>query len=145
MGKVKGMMWGGLTGSLIAATFALLGSRDAVVKKIRSQTSDWADKARNIRENVFEDMRDLTESRRVRTRKTFARGAALGLLVGAGVAALLTPKSGKQLRNQISNRYQGVAEKTTDILHYFNQNGHRRPEKKLAKVISKKRRAAAHR
>lgn len=144
MSKVKGMMFGALAGTLIASAFALIGSRGTLIKKLRNQTQGLADKARYVKENVFDDMHDLTESRRSRTRKTFARGAILGLLIGAGSAVLLTPKTGKQLRKHLTDGYQGVTDKTHEVIHFINQNGYRKPLKKLSKVLAKKRHSFRH-
>lgn len=138
MSKLKGMMFGALAGTFIASAFALLGSRQTLIKKFRSQTQGLAERARNVKEN-FEDIYGLMESKRSRNRKTFARGTVLGLLIGAGTAALLTPKSGKQLRRDLTHKYHGVADKTQDVIHFINQNGYRKPFRKLSKVIAKRR------
>lgn len=144
MVRYKGIMFGALTGSLLASALTFLGSREKSLRAFKSQTQDWANKAKNIRENVY-DIRSLAESRTSRLRKTFASGAALGLLMGAGLVALLTPKSGRQLRKDLSQGYQGVADKTTEIIHYFNQNGHRKPIKKFVKALEKRKRTSLHR
>ncbi len=143
MAKYKGVVMGALAGTMIATVLAVLGNREVLINKIRNQTDDWADKARNVTENIFGE--DLTISRRNRVRKTFVSGAILGLLVGMGSAALLTPKTGKQLRKDLSQRYQGVADRTQDIVGLINQNGYRKPLKKLSKVLSRRKRPARSR
>jgi gas vesicle protein len=137
MSKSKGMMLGALAGTLIASAYTLFNTRESL-RNWSQQTQDWADKAKNVRDNVL-DVRYLTESRRNRGRKTFMQGAILGLLLGAGSAVLLSTKSGKQWRHQLSDRYQDVADKTQDIVKFINQNGYRKPLKKLTKSLIKRR------
>ena len=143
MSKLKGMMLGALAGTFLASTYALFGSRPDLVKKFRDQTQDLADKARIMKENIFDDMHSMTESKRARSRKTFLRGAILGLLLGAGSAALFSPKTGKQLRKDLTHKYKGMADKTQDIVDFINQNGYRKPIKKLSRILAKKRSSLA--
>ena len=86
MAKYKGVVMGALAGTMIATVLAVLGNREVLINKIRNQTDDWADKARNVTENIFGE--DLTISRRNRVRKTFVSGAILGLLVGETASVL---------------------------------------------------------
>lgn len=145
MSKLKSVILGALGGSLLASTFALLNSRQTLVKKIRAQTQDWPDKVRNVRENIFEDMYSLTESRSSRRRKIFIGGALLGILMGACSSALLTPKTGRQLRKDLTQKYHGMAHKTHDLVEFINKNGYRKPLKKIARVLATKRRLAKSR
>ncbi len=138
MDKFKGMILGALAGTAAATAFALLGSRQSLIGNIRDHAQDWAEKARNVKENVYDDMSGLIESRRTRRRKVFTTGALLGLLIGAGSAALLTPKTGRQLRKDLSHKYRGVANKTHTVVDFINQNGYRRPIKAFSKVLKSK-------
>lgn len=139
MGKLKGMMLGALAGSLAASALAFLNNRQTLMNKFRNQKQDWAGKAKNVRENLFGDIRNLTESRRSRNRNIFLRGTVLGLLIGASSAALLTPKTGKQLRKGLTEKYQGVADKTHDIAEFINKKRYSVPLRQLSKAISKKK------
>lgn len=139
MAKLKDLMLGALAGSMIASTFALLGSRETLLKKLKNQSQDWADKARNVKENVLEG---LTESRKSRLRKTFLFGTVLGFLMGSGSAAFLTPKTGRQLRKNVTQKYHDVADTTQDIMEFINQNGYRKPLKKLSRSLVKRRKTA---
>ena len=58
----------------------------------------------------------------------------MGLLLGAGSAALLTPKSGKQLRKNISDRYQDVADRTQELA--LAVHGYKKPAKKMMRVLA---------
>lgn len=135
----NGLLLGLLTGSVLAASYALFGNQK-IVKNLRNQTQDWAVKARHVKENLFDDIHSLTESRRHHNRKKFMGGALLGLLLGAGTAALLTPKSGAQLRKNLTQTYGDFANKTNDIIDFISHNSYRRPFKSLSKVLTKARR-----
>jgi gas vesicle protein len=47
--------------------------------------------------------------------KDFLMGAVVGGLLGAMAALLLAPKSGRELREDISNQYESISEKTQQI------------------------------
>jgi gas vesicle protein len=47
--------------------------------------------------------------------KDFIMGAVVGGLLGAMAALLLAPKSGRELRQDISNQYETISEKTQQI------------------------------
>lgn len=47
--------------------------------------------------------------------KDFLLGAIVGGVIGAVTALLLAPKTGKELRSDISEQYQNVSEKTQKI------------------------------
>jgi gas vesicle protein len=47
--------------------------------------------------------------------KDFLMGAVVGGLFGAMAALLLAPKSGRELRQDISNQYETISEKTQQI------------------------------
>jgi gas vesicle protein len=46
----------------------------------------------------------------------FTRGLLIGALVGAGVALLYAPKSGKELRAGLRNKRQGLAEEAHEFV-----------------------------
>lgn len=139
MARMKGMLFGALAGSLAASILAFLEPKE--VRRINSQTQDWAEKARNLRENLLDDFQNLTVSRKNRQRNTFLRGALLGLFVGACSAALLTPKSGKQMRKDLGHQYKGLADKTHDIIETIDLNGYYKPLKKLSRSLRSKSKA----
>ncbi len=135
---MNGVILGVLTGSLIASAYALFGNQ-RIVNKLRNQSYEWASRAKNAKENVFENVLGLTESRKSRNRKNFVGGAVLGLLIGVGTAALLTPKSGKQLRKNLTQTYEDMADKTNEVLNFISHNEYRRPLKKLSRFLIKRR------
>lgn len=53
--------------------------------------------------------------------KDFLLGAVVGGVVGAATALLLAPKSGKELRTDISDQYRTVSEKTQKIAGEIGQ------------------------
>lgn len=139
MGRTKGMLFGALAGSLIASAVSFLNSQPDLVKKLRRQSQDWTGKAKNIQENLWEDLQSLSESRRIQRRKTFLKGTFLGLLLGIGSAVLLTPKSGKQLRRELTQKYKGVSDKTHDIVEMINRNGYRKQLNQLTRAFRKRK------
>lgn len=134
MANYKGLM----LGALIASAVAALSGRPDIVKKFQNQTKELANKAKNIKNNVLDEILELTESKNSYSKKSFTQGAILGLLLGVGSTALLTPKTGKQLRKNLSDKYQEMAEQSQKIARKVNK--YRQPAKKMARVLA----GAAH-
>ena len=142
--NVKGMVLGALVGTLMGSISALLLPQQRhLTKKFKNQAQDLLSKAKIIKENVM-DMKTWTEPKTNIAKNNFLMGTVVGLLVGAGSALLLAPKSGKLLRKNLSDTYQDVADKTLEIVDSFQLNNHNhRPKRKLqekknkARVLSK--------
>ena len=60
-------------------------------------------------------MENHVKERGEKSGKTFLKGAMIGTVLGAATALLLAPKSGRELRKDISDQYHNVSEKTKDI------------------------------
>lgn len=57
----------------------------------------------------------MAENRNNMNGKDFLLGAIMGSVIGAATALLLAPKSGRELRGDLSTQYQNVSEKTQEI------------------------------
>lgn len=151
--KVKGAVVGAALGSMLGSLASLLTPEHA--------EKGLLSKAKSIGSNLFEDIFHATGENGV-TVPDFVKGALVGLLLGAGSAALLTPSTGKDVRKNISKGYRNISEKTQDVLHYINKKANglalrRKANKILAKVphltikkrttrtVTKKKRATAKR
>ena len=51
MARYKGLMLGAFAGTLLASAIAALSGREDLVKKVRGQAKDLADKAITIKDN----------------------------------------------------------------------------------------------
>jgi len=59
----------------------------------------------------------------------FVKGAVVGGLVGSAVGLLLAPKSGKELRCDISDTYCNISEKGHELKNAISEKGHAIKEK----------------
>lgn len=57
--------------------------------------------------------------------KSLLAGIILGGIVGATAALLLAPKSGKEIRRDLSRTYEDVSETAHDLAHSVSKKGHR--------------------
>lgn len=55
----------------------------------------------------------------------FMKGALLGALLGGTTCLLLAPKSGKELRDEITNGYNTINQKTQDLTEQIRHHGHK--------------------
>lgn len=55
----------------------------------------------------------------------FLKGSLMGALLGGAAGLLFAPKSGKELRDDISNGYAYLNEKTQDLTEQINARGHK--------------------
>ena len=89
-------------------------------------------KTEGVSENVLENVKTLTEPKSNFSQAHLISGALIGFLAGAGSAALLTPKTGEQLRKVLSTRSQ-------DLADLINKNGHMKKRIAKAKRAVKKK------
>jgi len=52
------------------------------------------------------------------------KGGLVGILLGTGLAFLIAPKSGKQLRTQVARTYNDIFDKTQEVVHLFKNGTH---------------------
>ena len=126
--KVKGAVVGAALGSMLGSLASLLAPEH--VEK------GWASKAKSLGSNLFDDIFKTSENGTV---PDFVKGALVGLLLGAGSAALLTPTTGKDIRKNLSKGYQSISDKTQDVLQFIQKKANgtaikRRANQILAKV-----------
>lgn len=139
--KSKGMLMGIVAGGLIGSLAALLIPKEKNQQSMRKRAQDILEKARHMGEDVVSDIKGWQQPKREETLGTFVSGALLGALIGAGSAALVTPKTGKQLRKELVDGYQGVSDKTHDVIDFIQENitqNAQGPKKKKSKLNLKK-------
>jgi gas vesicle protein len=135
----KGIALGAVLGSLIG-TFSVLLSpkRQKLLAMLQDQTGSWANKAKNIGRSArgtFDGVH-WGHSHEVAT-TNFIKGSFMGLVVGAGAAMLLTPKTGSQVRKKITERYADVADVAQELIHVFNFGHKNSPVKKATNYVKK--------
>lgn len=142
--NVKNVVSGAILGSILGSLSAM------IISNHKLNRSGWAKKARNIGERVFDEVKHWSEPEHNEGNSIFVKGAFLGLLIGAGSALLLTPKTGNELRKDLIEGYQDIADKTQEILDYVNHKEEvvkKRPIKKAIKkhfAVSKAKIKAKH-
>jgi gas vesicle protein len=113
---------------------SLLGSVGAAFIPEEHKDKNWQNHARKMGQKIYEDVSSWGDLGSDAT-KNFVAGALLGLLVGAGSTALLTPKTGKQLRKNVTNQYQNVADKTQDLIDLIGEYAGRPVVKKVVRKV----------
>lgn len=127
--KVKGAVVGAALGTMLGSLASLLVPEHA--------DKSWLSKAKSVGSNIFEDVLKGTDSNGV-TIPDFVKGAFVGLLLGAGSAALLTPTTGKEARKTLTKGVRNISSKTQDVLEFINKNANKAAIKKRAnKILAK--------
>lgn len=138
--NIKGIFLGTIVGTLLGSLSAALLPKYPVLSK---QTKELAAKAKNFGDTFYSGLKNWSEPKRETQTSTFVKGALSGLVLGASAAAILTPKTGRQLRTNLTRRYQDLADKTQEIIHFINNETERRmPTRSVAKNNSVKRKPA---
>lgn len=128
-----------LVGSVLTAVNAALDTKDNLVE----HTKSFGNKARILGEKIYEDIANFNDPKPNTKSKNFLAGAIVGLLLGAGSAAVLTPKTGKQLRKKLSEKYKDASEKTHEIIDYLNKQASKTERKVKAEKRAVKRKVAS--
>ncbi|KAF3363232.1 hypothetical protein PHSC3_000121 [Chlamydiales bacterium STE3] len=98
----RGVALGTLLGSIAVALYP---KRFEIMEALRDQTHCAEDKAREY-SNLLSNGQHTEEPL-----NHYLTGGLAGLLLGAGMALFLTPKSGKQLRAQVVKAYNAFSDK----------------------------------
>lgn len=121
--NVKGVVAGAVIGTVLGSISALLmPKRQKLLATLKNQKKDWVEKAKDISETLMDEAKFLSRDKKEDHSVHFINGTLIGLLLGAASALLLTPKTGKQLRNNLSKKYEDISEKTQDLIEYINDN-----------------------
>jgi gas vesicle protein len=56
---------------------------------------------------------------------TFAKGIAIGGIIGAGIALLYAPKKGCELRRDLQDKYEDLSERAEDLASTMTSRGRR--------------------
>lgn len=142
--NIKGLMMVAALGTVLGSISALLyPNREATLSKMRKKAQGFAERG----ENFFSDLKSLGSEPKRNNTQNFYTGTILGVLLGASSAMLLTPKSGKQFRKNLTQTYQEVADKTQEMMqmmHFNNNHGPHHPMKRkpASKSITAKRKTS---
>ncbi len=128
--SAKGIIISAMIGTIISSlSLILIPKRKKILAALKNRKTAWIEKAKNVSESVLNEFHPLTEKRGSRNMPRFIQGAFLGLILGAGSALLLTPKTGKQLRNNLTKKYLNLSEKTQDMIGIINNGIKIEPKK----------------
>jgi gas vesicle protein len=120
--NIQGVVIGALLGTVIGSLSAVLApKRQVLLKKIKNQARGWVENSKDRAKNIYENSE--TSPKEVAA-KNFIKGAVTGALAGAGSALLFTPKTGKQLRKELMQKYEQASETTNDVIELFNSTNH---------------------
>lgn len=120
-GDYKQILAGALIGTILGVAGRLfLSNQKKVLNQVQSKANDWVEKTKEMGSKVYGRIGLATEPKQETTLRDIALGVFAGLAVGVGTALFLTPKSGKQLRKDALQKYNDMAEKTQQIMGYFN-------------------------
>lgn len=120
MTSTKKMISGAAIGTLLGSLAALLyPRRQEIIERIRDHSEDLNDFKEKAREYG-----KRFDFRRVEYRENYWKGGLIGLIVGAGAALLIAPKTGKNLRGQLTRAYNDLSERSEEVIHQFKNNSH---------------------
>jgi len=112
---------GAALGSILGTMAALLyPRRHDIMEYVREHSNDVnriTDKAREYGNSLFN-----RGYRQKEIRNNYLKSGFVGVIIGAGAALLLAPKSGKALRGQLTKAYNDISEKSEDFVHHFKNN-----------------------
>ena len=115
------------------ALVTLLGSlaflanprRRNFIDTVTDHTSNLTNKAKDYADNLINKGKSLTSVNHIHdNRNSYIKGSLTGLLFGTGATLLFTPKSGKQLRNQLNKTYEGLFGTTQKAIRKLKNNAH---------------------
>lgn len=109
----KGALMGSLVGSVAGLLFAPQSGR-----KMREEIADGCQHLCGTSKGTLDVVKEELESN-----ETFLVGGAVGAIVGVTAALLLAPKSGKELRDALGDKYEHVREQAEQFLSKASDKG----------------------
>lgn len=121
--NMNGIVMGALLGTMLGSAAFLFPKREMLISKMRAKTKELADKTKDFGDTFYEEFKNFGKGQKKElVSEDIVKGTLLGFLLGAGSALLLTPKSGRQLRKDLSATYQEMAEKTRGVMKFINHH-----------------------
>lgn len=130
--KVNGILLGAIIGSVAGTLGSLF-----LPKQETDLSSGWAQKAKDAGFSVLEELKALKKEKNPPSTGLFLKGILLGIIVGSGSSLLFSPKSGRQIRKDLTQKYQDVSEKTNDIIEFIQENINHHPAIKAVREKTK--------
>lgn len=125
MTSTKQMISGAAIGTLFGSLAALLYSqRREIIEKLQEHSEDFnglKDKAIEYSGSLLNKGKQLN-FRKVEYRTSYWQGGLVGLIIGAGAAFLIAPRTRKNLRGHITRVYNDLSERSEEVLHQFKNN-----------------------
>lgn len=119
---IAGAAIGTLLGSLALALFP---RRKEIVDAIMDQGEEFTDKAKEYAQLLLDKGRNLANFRVEEEDNSAAIWSGVaGLILGAGAALFMAPKTGKQLRNQAIKTYNELFGKTKSVINVLKNSSH---------------------
>lgn len=140
--NMNGIVMGALLGTMLGSAAFLFPKRQMLISKMRIKSKELAEKTKEIGDTFYDGFKNLGKnSKKGIASEDIVKGTLLGFLLGAGSALLLTPRTGKQLRKDLSETYQEMAERTRGVMKYINN--HPELKKKILTISALKRKSVS--
>lgn len=133
MANLKGIVAGALVGTLMGSLAVLLyPKRREIIKVMQSHPDLIPEKIKEYAASM------LNQKQNSHFIENPWKLGLLGIALGAAIGIAIAPKSGKQLRAQMSKKYNDMFDKTQEVLHTFHNNAHPVHKSKKRVVHSKR-------
>jgi hypothetical protein len=96
--------------SILKTAVCFLDQTDRAAGNVRDRVYDGVDRATGRISDLRDQAHDLYDHHTLRNVLTFAAGVG----VGVGAAVLFAPASGKEIRNSIGEKVQGIGDRVRD-------------------------------
>lgn len=134
--NMNGIVMGALLGTMLGSAAFLFPKRQMLVNKMRAKSKEIAEKTKELGDSFYEELKHFGNSpKKSVASEDIVKGTLLGFLLGAGSALLLTPRSGKQLRKDLTETYQEMAHRTRGVMRFINR--HPTLKKKILSITAK--------
>lgn len=96
----------------------------SLAKNMGCQTCDWANRAQSAVNGATKTVKGwISEEEEEYTSRDLLIGGFAGAIVGAAVGLLLAPKPGEDLRQDISDTYEDISERTQEFADHVTKRG----------------------
>lgn len=131
MNNHKGVLLGALIGTFIGSLTVL--KRKEIEKIIEDHAGNVGQKTKKLTHFLMGEVQKMPWYKK-HENNLFLKGSALGLIAGAGATMLLTPKTGKAVRGQLSNLYSDIMDNAKGVVEFVHNNSNGKTKAKPKKT-----------